>query len=301
MRQIMAALGLGALLLAGCLPHNVRGGTGPDTAPVPAKTPDVPGLVSYLNDNAQRLQSLECRDVSIDARQGSQPIGLSGVMSCARPRNFRLQARVLGSPAVDMGSNDQEFWYWISKAEPPYLVHCAYQDLARGNVPLPFPFQPDWILETLGMAESNPNGKYELKVNPKTLELIEQTVSNQGQPVYKVTVFNRAPSGSGQPQVTAHLLQDANHKEICSAYVAEVQVDKGSGGVFPRRVTLVWPAEQVQMALKLDSVRVNGLVDRDRMAALFTRPQMPNVPTIDLARLPARPTGQVQRVRGSMR
>ena len=54
---------------------------------------------------------------------------------------------------MDIGSNDSEFWFWISKAEPvPYVFHCGYQELARGGVDMPFPFQPDMIVADSGFS-----------------------------------------------------------------------------------------------------------------------------------------------------
>ena len=300
MRQITSALGLAAvLLLAGCKPW-LR--PDPPTPPAAAgpQTVDAATLVNSLNANAQRLQSLQVDDLEIQAHEGSEQVGLSGVMSAQKPRDFRLMANVFGSQAVDMGSNNQEFWWWISKADPPYLVHCAYADLARGNVYLPFPFQPDWVVEALGMGAYNPAGTYQVKMNPKTVELIEQTTSLQGQPVHKVTVFDRATAGTQWPKVVAHVLQDSGGTEICSATIVDYRADKATGAVVPHRVVLSWPAQKIRLDMTLDGVRVNAL-NEQRAAALFSRPQLRNVREIDLARLPAQPTGQVQRVRGSMR
>jgi hypothetical protein len=303
MHKILTALGLATVaLLAGC--HNWPNLRSHDAAPQargPVETPDAVSLVNSLNDNSRRLVSLQAADVDILAKEGSQQVGLAGVMSCTKPRNFRLQANVFGSQAVDMGSNDQEFWYWISKADPPYLVHCSYQDLAKPGTYLPFPFQPDWVVEALGMGEYNPQGKYEVRAKGNVVYLIEQTNSAQGQPVNKVTVFSYTASSQGRPQVVAHVLQDANGKEICSARILDVKYDQASGAVYPHRIKLSWPAQKIEMSMILDSVRVNTLNDQARVAALFTRPRLANVPTIDLAQVPARPVSQIQRVRGSMR
>jgi hypothetical protein len=304
MRQIPCAVGLAALVLfGGC--HNFKGvwptsnNAQTQARPLPENV-DAATLVRSLNDTAAHLQSLQASDLTIDAREGNQPVGLTGIMNCQKSKNFRLVAYVLGSQAVDMGSNDQEFWYWISKADPPYLVHCSYQDLARGGVYLPFPFQPDWVLETLGMAEYNPAANYQVQVGQKVVYLIEQTTSAQGQPVRKVTVFDRTTATSGRPTVIAHVLQDATGKEICSAQVADLRVDPSSGATYPHVVKLMWPAQKIEMKMTLDGVRVNGLPAGQQLA-VFQRPQLRNVREIDLARLPAQPTAQVQRVRGSMR
>ncbi len=304
MRRTSCAVGLAALLLAaGC--NNFRGIWPSGNAQVQPRplpdTVDAATLVRSLNDNAARLQSLQAEDVAIDVRADGQHVGLSGIMSCQKPRNFRLVATVFGSQAVDLGSNDREFWYWIKQADPPYLVHCAYADLARGGVYVPFPFQPDWVLETLGMAEYSPDpARYQVAVGPTSVQLVEQTTSAQGQPVKKVTFFDKKTGPSGRPTVIAHALQDANGREICSARVSSLQAAGNTGAVIPQVVTLIWPAQKVEMKMTLTGVRVNGL-QPGQPVAVFARPQLRNVPEIDLAHLPAQPTGMVQRVRGSMR
>ena len=68
------------------------------------------------------------------------------------------EALVQRKPVADFGSNENEFWYWISQDNPPYLYHCNYSDLSQGNVKLPFPFQPDWVLEVVGAPGVIPDG-----------------------------------------------------------------------------------------------------------------------------------------------
>src|SRR2546423_13376585 len=127
MRHI-AGICLGiALLAAGCnhAPYMRRDQA---TAAPPPRTPTVPELVRYLNTNAQNVQSVQA-SVDMDAQQDRQPVSLGGFLACQKPRNFRLKAKVMSQPAVDIGSNDDEFWYWINKNDPPYVFHCTYRDL----------------------------------------------------------------------------------------------------------------------------------------------------------------------------
>src|SRR5262249_57670564 len=113
-------------------------------AVVTGGVPTAEDLVYYLNFNARKVQAVQCNRLEIDCKQGNQGVGLDGLLACEKPRNFRLKAKLLGQPGVDIGSDgDREFWYWISKAEPPYLYHCSYEEFGRGGVRMPFPFQPD--------------------------------------------------------------------------------------------------------------------------------------------------------------
>src|SRR5262249_41387303 len=192
------------------------------------------------------------------------------------------KASVVGRPAVDLGSNGGEFWYWISQANPPYVYHCSYDDLARGKVSMPFPFHPDMVVAALGLAEYNPNGKYELKVYDRTMELLEESKALNGQECRRVTVFNKHLAAPGQPQVLAHVLQDKSGKLICQAAVERVQVDRGTGAVLPTVVTIKWPAQQLSMRLILSDLQSNAL-DRGWPSRLFRRADLAGE-AYDLAR-----------------
>lgn len=308
MRKAPIALGLGGLLMAaGCNQlHPIKPAHQPAAnVRVSSATPSAGQLIDYLNANGRLIQSLDCEDVDLDASQGSglrkQEAGLRGWMVCQKPHGFRMTAKVLGKDAVDMGSNNSEFWYWISRSEPPYLFHCSYTDLNQGKAQMPFPFQPEWIMEALGMAEYGPADRYKTNVTPTTVELIEETKSSQGTPVKKVTVFSRAPASGTQPQITAHLLKDMNGKEICGAYITEVQQDRATGAIVPRRLRLVWPSEQMELKLKLEGLQVNPALNQQRATALFSRPRMQGVQTFDLARGLDGAPGNVQRTGGVQR
>jgi hypothetical protein len=287
MRQVSASVGVGIVLLAaGCnlSPHkrDQTGGIGR----LPADTPTAAQLVAYLNENAGRIQAVRCNRVAMDCTQNNQAVGLDGSLVCQKPRNFRLKAKVLGQPGVDIGSNKDEFWYWISKDNPPYVNHCSYQDLSRpGGVDLRFPFQPDMIVAALGMADYNPNGKYEVKTYPqypKYLELIESAVSPQGEPVQKVTVFRRDRVATGQPQVEAYALKDARGGLICKATIQEIQVTR-EGVVLPRKVALVWPAQRIEIKLQLFDMQIVQ-IDPQQAERYFQRTDLSTLQSFDLAR-----------------
>jgi hypothetical protein len=298
MRCLLPILAFGTLLLAvGCTPPWSSVVNPPKQATYMSQTPTAPQLVGQLNATSQRLRSLEFREVDIQAKQGHQSIDVLGMMMCQPPRDFRLTAKVIGQPALDFGSNSQEFWFWLSKDERPGLYFCSYADLARGGVRLPFPFQPAWVMEALGMADRNPDGAYEpVKATRDTFELIERTTGPQGQPVRKVTIFSRTQSLA----VLGHRLEDGSGKEICTAQILERRADQTAQVVVPARVQLTWPAAQLTMKLKLDDMRVNAGIDPDRAQAAFRRPQLKNVPLYDLAQMSQSPN-TIQRTGGPIR
>jgi hypothetical protein len=296
-RSFAVWAGAGAVALAaGCnlpfLRHD--GPKSPPPAFLDAKTPAAADLVGYLNDNAKAVSGFQA-DVDLTARQNGQPIGLTGMVACQKPRSFRLKANILGKPGVDLGSNDDEFWYWISKADPPYLCHCSYKDLPRVKQ-LPFPFQPDMVLTAMGLAEYDLARQYTVRTNPQTIELIEATKSPQGQDLWKTVIFNRAEATATRPQVVAHVLQDAKGNVVCRAQIEEaafVTGDRGGRAALPVRVKLTWPAEKLELTLKFYDLKVQPLDARANETLYSRRALSANLQTFDLARLADGPANGV--------
>jgi hypothetical protein len=287
MRSLAGVFGLGAVVLfSGCADSKWSLFRHSQDAAVrlPTERPTAAQLVAYLNNNAQRIGSLQCTDVDLDCTQGIQSFHIRGKLACQKPKDFYLQAEAMGKTEAIIGSNNQEFWYWVARGDP-YLIHCSYQDLAKG-VRIPFPFQPDWVMEALGMSEYDPTQPYELVPTEKAYQLIQNTTNSQGQRVQKVTVFNPQVA---RFQVTDHVLWDASRREICRAHILDAQPVQG-GAMLPRRIVFTYPAERLKLDMTLwhqaDDIAVNRGFDPSRAKALFTRPALSGVQTYDLAHGP---------------
>ncbi len=292
MRQIATAISLGILVaLAGCSSTKFSWMKNNDRPPGPSNSKDLPTadqLVKYMNDNAKRIQNLRVDDLGITASMGIQSFDLRGIMATERgdlekeapKKNFRMIAKVLGSPSVDIGSNDQEFWFWISKGDP-YQFFCSYKDLSEGRIrKMPIPFQPEMVMESLGLGPYGPADKYNLEHDSKTIRLVEKTTMPDGRAVRKVIVFNKDEVSVPTPQITDYLLlDDATGKEICGAHVRDVQRDPATNAFLPKRIELRCPSEKMQLALRLDGLTVNPGVSPQ----VFTR-TLSTIPSFNLAR-----------------
>src|SRR4051812_15414645 len=129
MRKVLTGLSLAwVLLLAGCNNWLFRRDAAGPQAARQGEAPTAAALVNYLNDNAKRIQVLDCTELDLDCRDHLQAVHLDGTMVCQKPLNLRMKAFVVGKTEVDIGSNDREFWFWIARAQPPGLFHCSYDD-----------------------------------------------------------------------------------------------------------------------------------------------------------------------------
>ncbi len=322
MRRVLTGACLGLLALsAGCKLFNPS--PGPDPVPGGGKwsaAPKAEDLVAYLNRNAQPVTSIEAPKALVTAKQGGEsPIDLDSYLACQRgrpgtPPNFRLQSYVVGNQKVDIGSNSQEFWFWINppgQAVPP-VYHCSYADYAdvakRGA--MPFPVQPEWVVEALGMAEYDPKAKYEVNQSKDTYDLIQRVRGPRGYEVAKVIAFHKSPR-AGQSQVAAYILYEADEKgnypkdkpPVCFARVDDSQavVAGGKTVVLPTKVTIRCPKENVELVINLGKPKVNQAFQNSDSNFLFTRQSLTGYKSYDLARGPDAPSSGVRPAGGLQR
>jgi hypothetical protein len=228
-------------------------------------------LVEYLNKNAEKIDSIRSPEVQLNVRTDQNVPGLTASLSCMKPKNFRMRAYSVGGQfEADFGSNNDEFWYFIRRDNPPNVYYCSYDAMKEGNVRLPIPFQPELVLAALGMSSYDPAGQYEVKQAAGKIELIENTVSPQGQPIQRVVRFDARPPtqlGKSSPRVMAHILRDKNGKEIFTATILEVQ-RYDSGVEVPTHFKIAWPSQKLEMVMRLYDVKPNS-IDRSNPGQLF--------------------------------
>jgi hypothetical protein len=281
---------LTSALLSGCL--GITGNNNRTSPPPPAaarinETPTAGQLLGYLNRNAEKIQSLEVGDLDLDIAAGRQSVGVNGTLFCQQPRYFRMKAKKIGKDVADIGSNEQEFWFWISEDNPPDLRHCTYADLTRG-VRLPFPLQPEWAMEALGLAryDATRPQNFRVEVKPDAFELVEQTTSPSGEAVRKVTVFEKVETVGTRPQVKALKLYDAQGRNlIAQATITSVRRDPMTQAVIPYKVEMSWPAQQLKLKMTLEGMALN--TPKSNAATnpvVYSRPVLKNIRSYDLAR-----------------
>ena len=76
------------------------------------QTPTVDEVVRAINSNAAPIRQLDTDNAKIST-PGFPPLRAN--LALERPKKFRLRGQLLG-PEVDVGSNDELFWMWITVA-----------------------------------------------------------------------------------------------------------------------------------------------------------------------------------------
>ncbi len=258
-------------------------------------------LVEYLNRQGDALVSVKYPRVLIDVKAGKEHHSLNdSSLICRKSRDFSLVGgKTVLSDIVKAGSNGTEFWVYSRFSDPQYIV-CSHADFERGTAQLPFPFDPDWALQALGMGFYDPNRPYRVETDQAAREhrLSYESTTPQGATVKRTVVFAGDPMHDRQPQIRRHLIADAAGKPIATADIKEVVTvsagrgksgDKDAMVQVPTEVVLEWPTQQFKMTLKLRSPKVNEPISDADARELFTRPAISGVVPVNLASLQSSP------------
>jgi hypothetical protein len=245
----------------GCVPFRNWCGQRFGPAPAPCVLRDdvtQAELVTYLNDNTQKIRAWRTNKATIVTRGGGILVPRVGAMIAVEsPRRFRLVATnpVTGGNEVDLGSNPDHFWFWNRRSEEK-CVYQARHEPEPGQVRrFQIPFQPDWIMESLGVIEIDPEQELELRPGPAgshTVFLWANRASPEGFKVRKVTAVDLC-----RGVIREHGLYDARGQLIARAVLTNHVRDRKSGAVIPQTIDLEWPQAKLGLTMTLSEIEVN--------------------------------------------
>src|SRR5579863_6132704 len=275
--RVLSAITLG-VMLPGCAWFRTFAGARPMPPPpcVLAADASKEEVVGHLNENSRRIKAWKTDRATISTRgKAGIPITVGATIAVESPRNFRLIAHSPISNEVDLGSNQDEFWFWNKNNEEKHVFHARHDVLARKRR-FPIPFQPDWIIEAMGVIDIDPD---EVTMQPgpsgsNTVYLWADRVSPQGFKIRKLTVVDTC-----RGIVREHALYDTRGQLIARAILRAHTRDTKSQVDIPMQINLEWPQAQLAMTMTLADIEVNPTRIRP---AVWTIPNIAGYSPFDL-------------------
>ncbi len=248
--------------------------------PLPRALPASPTLrqvMDVINANSARVQSFS-------ASRGAIAIAgfpaLRANLAFQREKNFRLRGETsITGPEVDLGSNNDEFWFWIRRAQPPALYYCRHDRYATSNARQILPVNPIWLIEALGVVTFDPTWTHvgPASVGSGRIEIRStQPPSMSLEPLTRILVIDET-----RATVLEQHLYDYRGARLATAKLSKHQHDQASGVTMPRSVEIDWPATQFKITIELTELQINQPFGDPRQ--LFSRPQYASYHDIDLA------------------
>ncbi len=253
-------------------------------APLPRVLPPSPTLeqvIEVANRNSSQIRSFSTNRASLS---GSGFPSLGASVAFERQRRFRLRAGtgMLGAE-LDVGSNDELFWFWVRREQPPAVYFCRHDQWAACPARRTVPFDPDWLIEALGITEFDPalphQGPQYLPNDKLRIDTIRNTPEG---PVTKITILD-----GSQGWILEQYVFDARRQLVASSVAGGHRRDPLSGLVLPTTVQIKCPAAQLDMRIDLGNVEINRL--SGDATALWSMPSYPNAAVVNLAEAAAPP------------
>jgi len=256
--------------------RNPFSSAGPPMPEVLAEASSLEQVTAAVNQNAQRIVSYQTNNarITIPGMPGI-PL-LRGNIAAKPPANVRLQASTaLTGAEVDLGANDELFWFWVKRNEPPALYFSRHDQFAGSAAQQVMPIEPQWLLDAMGMTQFSPSDRHEgpFPYGDDALEIrsIMQTRSGQ---MSKSTIID----GRTAVVLEQHIY-DAAGTLVASTRGKNHRYYPSVGVSLPQDIELRVPATQLSLSIDVGDVQLNAITDNP---ALWTLPVLPGYPQIDL-------------------
>jgi len=241
------------------------------------ENPSTQDVIQVVNANSALIRSLYTTDATMSVPGAPS---LRANLALERQKKLRLRAETaLTGAEVDMGSNDELFWFWVRRNPPPTLYYCRHDKFATSAAKQIVPVDPEWLLDAIGLVtfdayhqhsapQKNRNGKWEVRTTLPD--------PSGGAPLTKVTVVDDA-----RGFVLEQHLYDARGAVIASALTSRHWRDPGSGAIVPQVIDINWPSTQFSLKFDVRTWTVNNLQADPKQ--LFAMPSFPGWAVVDLA------------------
>lgn len=221
-------------------------------------------IVQKINKKVSNIKNIYIKSMPILLQQGQFTTKVFGELAMEKDKFFRLKVnhRLTGRE-MDIGSNDQIFWFWSKRMSPPALYYSKHENLNKTM--LRSALNPNWMLEALNVGDIN-------------VENIEISKFNDFWAIIQSRV-----DGSGD-NVTAMILIDPNKEIVLGRYlynkydkmIASTEYSEFLDNI-PRKILIIWYEEAITLTWSLQNIQINTNIDPE----LWIMPNIKN--KIDMA------------------
>lgn len=278
---VLLVFGLFVLCGAGC-PQSLwqYGNTEPRLLP---PSPTLEQVIEVVNRNNSRIESFFTNRAAIS---GPGMPSLRASIAFQRPKRFRFRAETgLTGAELDIGSNDEVFWFWARRNQPPAIYYCRHEQYESCPSKPAAPLEPRWLIEALGVAELDPALPHQGPAPlPNDRLQIRTIIDSPEGPLTKITIID-----GSRGWILEQQLYDARRRLLAASLSSRHRRDPLSGLVMPTLVEVYCPPAQLMMRIELGNVEINRL--RDESGALWTMPNYPGATLVDIADPNFQPSG----------
>lgn len=249
---------------------------GPDPlAPIAfAAPPTLEDVIFTVNANTDRVHQLHTDTASLSL-DGSV-LGLRTRISLERPRRFRLRAKMV-SREIDLGSNDERFWFWAKSAPQPAIYYARHDEYANAAAGQLMPIDPTMLIEAFGLVRLEPAAVHEgpYARGDGKVEIRTQLNGAAGQRTRVLVVDDR------YGWITEQHLFAANGALLASVRASGHRHYPTVGASLPHQLEISMPSVGRALRIDVGEYWINQLSEDP--AQLWVMPQFPGYTRVNVA------------------
>lgn len=214
-------------------------------------------IIAAVNQNSSRVRSITSTGATISAPDTLGLPLLSGNIAAERPGRFRLTAgTAVTGQEIDLGSNDELFWLWARRNQPPGIYFCRHAQFANSNIRQMMPVEPSWLLAAVGIVDIDPASVFDgpLPRNDGTVELRSWLPSSSG------TLQRALKIDARRAWVIGQYVYDQSGRTLLASAEAETHryypLEQVS---LPELVSIRLPPANMALKINLGVVQINQL------------------------------------------
>lgn len=210
---------------------------------------EVYSLVKTINERNNKILNVFVENMTIKVKQNIS-ITVHGRLVMQKDKLFRLNVwHELFGKEMDIGSNENTFWFWSKRMKNPALYYSKHENLNKTM--LKTPLNPMWLIESLNMGAINIEN-IEIAKFKKFWAIIQPRKSALGESVTVVTLID--------PQknvVVGRYLYNNIGKLVASAETSDFNQEPKTGILLPKKIFIIWYEENIEMEWHLHNPKIN--------------------------------------------
>jgi hypothetical protein len=207
--------------------------------------------IRAINDRNAKIHSLYVPNVAMKVRENRITVRVNGELSMEKPKNFRLTVESIVGEEMDIGSNNDIFWFWSRRGQTPDLYYAKHEDLAKAM--LKMPLNPTWMMESMCIGKVDTTN-VEIIRHKDYWAILQKTSSARGEPVTLMTLID--PS---RDVIIGRYLYNSQGRMEASTEVKDFYTINGL--VIPKTLIILWYSEGKNMEWELQSPQINKAID----------------------------------------
>jgi hypothetical protein len=237
-------------------------------------------VIAVVNQNSAKIQNYQTNNATITVPGNALVPALRGNIAAERPTRLRLQASTaISGSEVDLGSNDELFWFWVKRNEPPAVYFSRHDQFTGSAAQQVMPIEPSWLLDALGFMQFAPTDFHEGPIphGNGTLEIRSVIQSRLG------TLSRNTVIDAKRAWVLQQHIYDGQGTRLATAVARSHQYYPTLGVSLPQEIEVSLPLAQMDLNIDVGTVQLNQMAPNP---ALWQLPVLSGYPQIDLGAAP---------------